>query len=94
MELVETAGYNIMFSSYRLSPIAQSVACRLENKGHWLNRWLGQYFFRGLMIVTAKGFIPLSPLPIVLTMVMWESSQWLGKNIFCCSSYKNSEKHG
>ena len=27
------------------------------------------------------GFIPPSPYSVVLTMVMWESSQWLGKNI-------------
>ena len=33
------------------------------------------------MIVIATGFIPLSPLSIVSTMVMSESSQWLGKNI-------------
>ena len=33
------------------------------------------------MIVTATGFIPLSSLSVVSTMVMWESSQWLGKNI-------------
>ena len=37
----------------------------------------GQYSFRGLMI----GFIPLSMLSVGSTMVMWESSQWLGKNI-------------
>ena len=33
------------------------------------------------MIVTATGFIPFSPRSIVSAMVMWESSQWLGKNI-------------
>ena len=32
------------------------------------------------MIVIVTGFFSLSPLSIVLTMVMWESSQWLGKN--------------
>ena len=36
---------------------------------------LGQYYFQGLMIVIATGLISLSPLS-----VMWESSQWLGKN--------------
>ena len=30
------------------------------------------------MIVIATGFIPLSPVSLVSTMVMWESSQWLG----------------
>ena len=39
-----------------------------------------QYSLRGLMIVIVTGFIPLSPLYIVLTVVMLESSQWLGKN--------------
>ena len=50
----------------------------------WFDPWLGQYSFRWLMIVIAAGFIPLShqsPLSIFSTMVMWESSQWLGKNI-------------
>ena len=55
---------------------------------------LGQHAFRGLMIVIVTGFIPLSllstvstgfipleSLPVVSTMVMWENSQWLGKNI-------------
>ena len=28
-----------------------------------------------------KGFIFLSPLSVVSPMIMWESSQWLGKNI-------------
>ena len=35
---------------------------------------LGQYSFRGLIIVIATGFIPLTAVP---TMVMWQSSQWL-----------------
>ena len=46
----------------------------------WFDAWLGQYSFRGLMIVIATGFIPLSPLSVASTMVMSESSQWLGKN--------------
>ena len=29
----------------------------------------------------ATGFIPLSTLFVVSTMVIWESSQWLGENI-------------
>ena len=49
--------------------------------GRWFNPHLVQYSFRGLMIIIATGFIPLSPLSVVLTMVIWESSQWLGKNI-------------
>ena len=47
----------------------------------WFDPQLGQYSFRGLMIVILTEFIPLSPLSVVSTMVMWESSQWLGKNI-------------
>ena len=53
----------------------------LRTDGHWFNPRLRQYSFRGLMIVIATGFIPLSPLSVVSTMVMWEISQWLGKNI-------------
>ena len=52
----------------------------LRIEGRWFDPWLGQYFFQRLMIVIATGFIPLSPL-YVSTMVMWESSKWLGKNI-------------
>ena len=37
-------------------------------------------------------FIPLSPLSVVSTMVMWESSQWLGKNIVQSTGHKNSRK--
>ena len=37
--------------------------------------------FKEKIIVIATGFIPLLPLFIVFTMIKWESSQWLGKNI-------------
>ena len=47
----------------------------------WFDPQLGQYSFRGLLIVIATGFISLPPLSIVSTMLMWESSQWLGENI-------------
>ena len=53
----------------------------LRTGGRWFDTRSGQYFFRGLMKVIATGFIPLSPLPVVSTMIMWESSQWLEKNI-------------
>ena len=33
------------------------------------------------MIVVVTGFIPLSSLSIVSAIVIWESSQWLRKNI-------------
>ena len=52
----------------------------LRTGGSWFDPWPSQYSFRGLMIVITIGFIPLSPLSIVSTMVKWESSQWLGKN--------------
>ena len=53
----------------------------LRTGGRWFDPRLGQYSFRGLMIVIVTGFIPLSLLSVVLTMVMLESNQWLGKNI-------------
>ena len=53
----------------------------LHTGGRWFDPWLSQYSFQVLMIVIATGFIPLSPLSIVSTVIMWESSQWLGKNI-------------
>ena len=43
---------------------------------HYPNQ-LGQHSFQGLMIVIAMGFILLSSLSVVLTMVVWESSWWL-----------------
>ena len=52
----------------------------LRTGGCWFKPRLAQYSFRGLMIVIKTGFIPLSPLSIVSTMVMCENSQWLGKN--------------
>ena len=50
------------------SPVG-SVA-DLRTGGRWFDDRLGQYSFRRLMIVIAKGFIPLSPLSIVSTMVI------------------------
>ena len=55
----------------------------LRTEGRWFDPRLGQYSFRGLMIVIATGFIPLSPLSVVSTIVMHESSQWLVKNNVC-----------
>ena len=53
----------------------------LRTGGRWFDPRLGRYSFRGLITVIATGFISLSPMSVVSTMVMWESSQWLGKNI-------------
>ena len=51
----------------------------------------GQYSFRGLMKVIATGFIRLSPLSIISTMVMWESNQWRGKNIVRSTGFKKKK---
>ena len=64
----------------------------LRTGGRWFDPRLIHYSSRGLMIVFATGFIPLSPLSIVSTMVMWESSQWFGKNIVLSTGYMNSRK--
>ena len=37
----------------------------LRTEGRWFDLRLGQYSFRGLTIVIATGFIPLSPLSVV-----------------------------
>ena len=57
--------------------ISVGSAQDLRTRGRWSDPRLGQYSFRGLMIVIATRFIPLSPLSIVSTMVMWENSRWL-----------------
>ena len=49
----------------------------LRTGDRWFDPRLGQYSFRRLVIVIATGFILFSPLSIVLTMVMGESSLWL-----------------
>ena len=43
--------------------------------GRWCDPRLGHYSLRGLMIVIVTSFIPLLPLSVVLTTVMWDSSQ-------------------
>ena len=53
----------------------------LRTGGGWFDHQFGQKDFRGFMIVIATGFIPPLCLSVVSTMDMWESSQWLGKNI-------------
>ena len=84
---VNSIHYCRLLKIYKLLPLYQpspyqSVAMRTrETEGRWFDPRLGQYSFRGLMIVIATGFISLSPLFNVSTMVMLENSQWLGKNI-------------
>ena len=44
------------------------------------------------MVVDVTGFLPPSVLSIVSVVVMWESSQWLGKDIVWSTAKKNSRK--
>ena len=53
------------------------------------NNWM----FLSNIYVACKCF-PLSPLFIVSIMVMWESSQWLGKNIVWTTGKRNPREHG
>ena len=53
----------------------------LRTGGRWFDLRLGKYSFQGLIMVNATGFVPPSPQSVVLAMVMWESSLWLGKDI-------------
>ena len=84
----------IYFSvSVPAEPIAQSVTAQdLRTGGRCSNPSLGLYSFRGLVIVITTGSIHLSPLSIVSTMFMRESSQWLGKNILQSTDKTNSSK--
>ena len=50
--------------------------------GRWFDPLLSQYSFRGLMIVIATGFTPLSPLSVVSTMVCWKTASGL-ERILC-----------
>ena len=54
----------------------------LRTGGQWFDLRLGQYSFRGLMIVIATGFIPLSPLSVVSTMVIAKAASGL-ERILC-----------
>ena len=83
---IRQATVDIYDRSFMKTPFAEpyssvgSVA-DLKTEGCWFDPRLGQYSFRGLMLVIATGFIPLSLLSIVSTMIIWEGSQGLGKNI-------------
>ena len=43
------------------------------------------------MIGSATEPIPLLPQTVVTTMVMWKSSQWLGKKIVCFTGKRTIE---
>ena len=75
----DNSGYTKFFLAEPLSSV--SSVQDLKAGGCWFDPRLGQYSVRGLMIVIATGFIRLSLLSIISTIVVWESSQWLGKNI-------------
>ena len=66
----------------------------LRKGGRWFDPRLCQYSFQGLMIVIATGFIPLSLLSVVSTMVLWECREWLEKNSVQNAGLKNSKKAG
>ena len=66
----------------RRSRTAKSVVYRIwEQKVASSIPGSANIYFRGLMIVIVTRFIPLSTLPIVSTIITWESSQqlWRGK---------------
>ena len=56
----------LSFSRAKPNSLVGSVA-DLRTGGRWFDPRLGLYSFRGLMIVIATGFIPLSPLSVVST---------------------------
>ena len=62
--LFVTKSINIM---QRLAHSSVGSVADLRTGGRWFDLQLGQYSFRGLMIVIATGFIPLSPLSVVST---------------------------
>ena len=64
----------------------------LKIGGCWFDSRFGKYSFRGMKKVIETGFIPLSPLSVVSTMVMSESSQWLWKE-YCVLVKRTPGKH-
>ena len=84
----------VPFTKFRPPHSSVGNIADLRTGCRWFNLWLGQYSFRGLMVVIATGFISLPPLFVSLTVVLWESSQWLGK-ILCRVLVKRTPgKHG
>ena len=72
------------FKNHAAEPLCSvgSVA-DLRTGGRWFDPGLEKYSFRGLMIVIATGFIPLSPLSVVSTIVMWERKQPVAWKEYC-----------
>ena len=66
----------------------------LRTGGRWLDPQLGQYSLRGLMIVIATGFIPLSPRSIVLKMVHGKAASGLERILCGVLGNRTPGKHG
>ena len=61
---------------YGVEPHSSVVSIAdLRTGGHIFDPRFGQYSFPGLMIVIVTGFISLSLLSILSTILKWESSQ-------------------
>ena len=71
------------------SKLHGSVVKDLRRRGRWFDPRLGQYSFRGLMMVDTTGVIPRSLLFIVSIIVMWESSRRLEMNSLLCGVLVN-----
>ena len=74
-----------MFSKDRFLRVVKSRDC-LVNK-EFNSR-------RDRMTITATGFISLSQLKVVSTLAIWESSQWLGENMWEVAVNETPGKHG
>ena len=60
-----------------ISSCTKPVPMNLRTGGRWFDSRLGHCFSGRLMIVIATGFILLSPMTNISTMVICGSSQWL-----------------
>ena len=91
--------YNFLFSPFpRQDLVAEphssgSSIAGLRTGGHWFHLRLDQFSFRGLMIVIAKGFIPLSPLFVVSTW-LWERASGLDRTLCGVLVKSIPGKHG
>ena len=63
----------------------------LRTGGHWFDPRLGQYSLRGLMIVIATGFIPLSPLSLVSKWLCGKAASGL-ERILCRVEVKRTQE--
>ena len=72
--MIDIAMEAIGFFCVMPSPNWATVALKTGNQ-------MCRFKYLAWQLVIATRFIPLLPLTIVLIMVMWESSQRLGKNI-------------